>query len=176
MGVSHVVTPGRHETAAASRAGAQEGALLHSGLVDRGAPTVEIGASVGQALELISAERLWGVPVVDRGAYVGTVTAASLIALSLPVTPDSLMPGAGLAWLPSDIRRLRRRLEDSGTLPVERALDIAVPTIRVSSSPAHLLLMLARRAPIVVVLEDDGGQFLGTASSERAARLLRSAA
>jgi hypothetical protein len=51
-----------------------------------------------------------------------------------------------------------------------------VPTIRVSVSPAHLLLMLARRAPIVAVLDDDGVRLLGTASSAAAVRLLRSAA
>jgi hypothetical protein len=176
MGVSHVAIPSRHETAAASRVAAGEGALFRSGLVERSARVIEIGASVGEALGLISGERLWALPVVDRGAYLGTVTPASLIALSLPVTPDSLSPGAGLAWLPSDMRRLRRRLESAGTLPVERALDIAVPTIRISSSPAHLLLMLARRGPVVAVLDDDGVRFLGTASSETAARMLLSAA
>lgn len=176
MGISQVVVPDEHGSIAARSAGAREPALLRSGLVERSPLVLETGASVGAALDLLSVERLWGAPVVDRGAYVGMVTEASLIALSLPVTPDSLAPGAGLAWLPSDVGRLRRRLEDEAALPVERALDIAVPTVRISVSPAHLLLMLARRAPIVAVLDDDGVRLLGTASSAAAVRLLRSAA
>ena len=176
MGISQAAMQGHRDVAESSRAGAREGALLGSGLVERGVRALEIGASLGAALELIAGERLWGVPVLDRGSYVGTVTAASLIAFSLPVTPDSLSPGAGLAWLQSDIRRLRRRLGDVGQLPVERALDIGVPTIRASSSAAHLLLMLARRAPLVAVLDDEGARLLGMASAETAIRMLRPAA
>jgi CBS domain-containing protein len=101
MGISQVVVPDEHGSIAASRAGAREPALLRSGLVERSPLVLEAGASVGAALDLLSAERLWGAPVVDRGAYVGMVTEASLIALSLPVTPACLAPGARQAWLPS---------------------------------------------------------------------------
>jgi CBS-domain-containing membrane protein len=172
MSISEAAMPGRCEVAASARAGT----LLGSGLVERGVRTLETGVSLGAALDCLAGERLWGVPVLDRGAYVGTVTAASLIAFSLPVTPDSLAPNAGLAWLQADLGRLRRRLGVAGRLPVERALDIGVPTIRASSSAAHLLLMLARRAPLVAVLDDEGARLIGMASAQTAMRLLRPAA
>ena len=156
--------------------GAAERNLLHAGLVDRKPPVLARGSRLGEALELLAGGRVWGVPVIDGERYLGCVSAASAIARLLPVQPDSLAPGAGLAWLPVETTTLRQRLAECARLPVEACLDLAVPTVRASTSPAHLLLMLGRRAPLVAVLDDSGDRFLGVASWDSALRTLRSAA
>ena len=173
MGISHVVSPATRQSAArgGAAAGGTSMTLLESGLVVAPPSALDLRASVADAVAALSSSRAWAVPVTDRGFYIGAVTTASLLGLALPLAPETVPP-SGLGWLPIDPKRLQRQLADRLAASVEQAIDIGVPTIRVASSPAHLVLMLARRAPAVMVLDDDGRRLLGIASGETALRLL----
>jgi hypothetical protein len=156
--------------------GGAEHNLARAGLVDQSPAALGRGSRLGEALDLLAGGRIWGVPIVEGDRYVGCVTVASVVAQLLPVQPDSLAPGAGLAWLPIETSTLRQRLDERARMPADACLDLSVPTVRVSTSPAHLLLMLSRRAPLVAVLDDDADKLLGVASWDSALRSLRSAA
>src|SRR5262245_33458898 len=102
--------------------GVAERNLLRAGLVDRAPAVLPRGSRLGEALGLLIAREAWGVPIVEGERYLGCVTPASAVGHLLPVQPDSLAPGAGLAWLPVETATLRQRLDECAHMPVEACL------------------------------------------------------
>jgi CBS domain-containing protein len=139
--------------------------LLESGFVDVTSPTLPIGATVLDAVELMLKTHRWGVPIVEHERdYVGMITAASVLARSLPIHPETILPHSSLGWLPDVVKTMRGRLRSELTHPVEALIDISVPPVRISTSPADVLLLLMRRAPMLPVVSDSDRRFIGIVS------------
>jgi CBS domain-containing protein len=143
----------------------QQLGLLEGGFVDRTPPKVSVEANVRQALDLMMTSRVWGLPVLEHGQdYVGMITAASLFSRCMPIHPETLLPHSGLAWLPDPVRMMRARLGAALENRVEDLIDVNVPPVRVSTSPADAALLLIRRTPVLPVIADSGRRFIGTLS------------
>jgi CBS domain-containing protein len=147
--------------------------LLASPLIDRVPPTLEEGATLGAAIDLLLDGAPWGVPVVARDRrYRGMCTPRCVANLCLLINGETAALLPSLGFMRDDIGRIRQRLASALATPVAQVLDPFVPVLRTSSSLSEAFFQLYRNNPIVPVVDgSEERRLVGVITCDRAIRV-----
>lgn len=131
-------------------------------IVDRHAPVLRESATIGQAINLMAAERRVGVAIVDHeGYYLGACTAQSLVTACIGVRVSALVDAGSAAVRDDAVAARRRTLRHLTALAVDwQDSEIAVMEHPVPVS--DVARRLQRGAAMIVVLQPGTRKFLGT--------------
>ena len=121
----------------------------------RNPPTLAADTTVGDAVRLLTAERLFALPVADAvGAYGGLFGVYDVIGLLLPSgTADGLVPDLG--FMADDPGEIRDRLAEKAGQKIGPLLHHDLPTLSPASPIVEALFLLHKhRHPLAVVDTD----------------------
>jgi len=118
-------------------------------------PTLAASTTVGEAVSLLTTQRLFALPVADStGIYVGLFGVYDVIGLLLPSgTAGGLIPDLG--FMADDPGELRDRLAEQAGRPVGPLLRDDLPTLGPQDPIVEALFLLHKhRHPLAVVDAD----------------------
>jgi CBS domain-containing protein len=145
-----------------------------SPLLNRRPVCVRADDKVGQVLATLLDSRMWGAPVIDEHRrYVGTCTLRRIADLCLLVSAETSRLIQSFDYHREDAEGLAARLGSKASMPAAHVLDPEIPTMRASQSLPQALVLLIRRAPFVVVLDEPDGRLAGVITLEQALRAIQ---
>jgi CBS domain-containing protein len=118
-------------------------------------PTLAADTTVGEAASLLTAQRLFALPVADStGIYVGMFGVYDVIGLLLPSgAAEGLVPDLG--FMADDPGELRDRLAEQSGRPIGPLLRDDLPTLSPENPIVEALFLLHKhRHPLAVVDAD----------------------
>jgi CBS domain-containing protein len=121
----------------------------------RNPPTLAADTMVGEAMALLTSQRLFALPVADAtGTYRGLFGVYDVIGLLLPSgTAGGLVPDLG--FMADDPGEIRDRLAEHAGRPVGPLLHDDLPTLRPESPIVEAFFLLHKhRHPLAVVDPD----------------------
>ncbi len=128
----------------------------------------------GQVLATLLDKRLWGAPVLDeRGRYVGACSLRRIADLCLLVSAETSRFIQSLDYHREGVDELAAQLGSKAHMPAAHLLDPEIPTMRGSQSLPQALVLLIRRAPFVVVLDESDDRLAGVITLDQALRVVQ---
>ena len=121
----------------------------------RNPPTLAADMTVGEAVRLLTGQRLFALPVADAaGIYQGLFGVDDVVGLLLPSgTAEGLVPDLG--FMADDPGEIRDRLAERAGRPIGPLLHREMPTMNPETSIVEALFLLHKhRHPLAVVDPD----------------------
>jgi len=127
----------------------------------RNPPTLAADTTVGEAVRLLTGQRLFALPVADAaGSYVGLFGVYDVIGLLLPTgTVDGLVPDLG--FMADDPGEIRDRLAEKAGQPIGPLLHDDLPTLNPESPIIEALFLLHKHRHPLAVVEPVDGRLVG---------------
>jgi CBS domain-containing protein len=145
-----------------------------SPILNRRPVCVHADDPAGQVLATLLDNGVWGAPVLDeRGRYVGACSLRRIADLCLLVSAETSRFIQSLDYHRESADELAAQLGSKVGMPVAHLLDPEVPTMRSSQSLPQALVLLIRRAPLVVVLDDLDDRLAGVIALDEALRAIQ---